>query len=412
MFRKQMIFIFLLLPVFSLGQEIDLLLLNREYKQALQQIEERLAVRPQSDLYFKKGLALEKLLKFEDAIAALELACASDSVNPVYWEELAEAHSSLGNYMDAIACFQQAIGLDGQNLTLQGKLAKSYINLKAYADAYAYYQRINFQDSTNSYFNRYFAYAAYRTNRLEEAASLYEKLLQQGTRDLSVYLNLATIYSKQENMNGAVRACFYGERIFPDHPALVLKRADTYFLFKDYAKAQHPYERYLAANDSTFDVLKNYGICLYFTKFEEEAVSLLEQCYEITVNDPIVNFYIGACHKKLKHLHESIAFFKLSIETATPSYLAEIYHHMGQVYGWQREFKASIEAYDEAMKLDPDKVELLFEIATTYEEYNFNKTLALNYYRTYLLEAGEAAENADYALDRIKRIKEELFFEE
>ena len=64
------------------------------------------------------------------------------------------------------------------------------------------------------------------------------------------------------------------------------------------------------------------------------------------------------------------------------------------------------------MSCDNRKVEVLFEIATTYEEFNFNKTMALNYYKSYLLEAGEGAMNADYALNRMNKIKEELFFEQ
>ena len=131
----------------------------------------------------------------------------------------------------------------------------------------------------------------------------------------------------------------------------------------------------------------------------------------MNLNDPIVDFYLGACYKKLKQFPESEGFLLLAIETATPFYLAEIYHHLGQVYGLERKYKESIDAYKKAMELDPMKVELLFQIATTYEEYNFNKTLALSYYKMYLKEAGDQAQNADYALDRIKKIKEDLFFE-
>ncbi len=101
-----------------------------------------------------------------------------------------------------------------------------------------------------------------------------------------------------------------------------------------------------------------------------------------------------------------------AIEAATPAYLPEMYHHLGQIYGQQRKFKESIAALQKANELDPENAEVLFEIATTYEEYNSNKTLALNYYRLYLKEAGESGNNVDYALTRITRIKEEMFFEE
>jgi tetratricopeptide (TPR) repeat protein len=101
-----------------------------------------------------------------------------------------------------------------------------------------------------------------------------------------------------------------------------------------------------------------------------------------------------------------------AIDASHPDYLSEMYHHLGQIYGQQRKFKESIAALEKAHEINPDKHEILFEIATTYEEYNSNKTLALNYYRVYLKEAGENGDNINYALDRITRIKEDLFFEE
>jgi hypothetical protein len=78
-----------------------------------------------------------------------------------------------------------------------------------------------------------------------------------------------------------------------------------------------------------------------------------------------------------------------------------------------REFDASIEMLTKAYEMDYTNHELLFEIATTYEEYNSNKTLGAE-----LLSAipdrskRKSALNANYALTRIKRIKEDLFFGE
>ncbi|MEL7586602.1 MAG: tetratricopeptide repeat protein [Prolixibacteraceae bacterium] len=394
------------------AQEIDLLILNRNYQFAIAQIDRMLESGPTADLYFKKGLVCEKLMDFDGAVTALQAACTADSTNAIYLEELAEAWSSLGNHTDAALCLQRAAGLEPDNLVQKGKLAQCLISLKNYQDACSLYSQIYQRDSTNTYHNRYFAYAAYQAGQLDLAVRLYGRLAGQMVRDVQVYLNLAGIYNKQKKFSQAVTTCMHGLHLFKDHPALLLKWAEILFQNKEYGKAQYPYERYLARNDSTFEVLKNYGICLYFTRFEEESLRTLDKCYQLTVNDPIVNFYIGACYKKLKQFPESVDFFKLAIETATPFYLADIYQHLGQVYGLQREFDSSIAAYQEALKLDPENAELLFEIATTYEEIRSSETLALNYYQSYLKQAGEQAKRADYALDRIKKLKEELFFEQ
>lgn len=391
-------------------QEVDLLILNRDYNRALLAIDRLLESRPTAELYFKKGQVLEKLMNYEEATRALEAACAADSTQAVYPEELAEAWSALGNHTDAALCLQRAARLNPESLPLKSKLGQCLISLKNYKEACSLYSLIYRKDSTNSYYNRYFAYAAYQAGQLEPAARLYDRLATRKVKDVQVYLNLATIRYRQKDTDAAVMACTNGLRIFEDHPALLLKWAELLFLSKDYGKAQYPYERYLAANDSALEVLKNYGICLYFVQREEAALKVLDKCYQVAVNDPIVNFYIGACYKKLKQFPASIDFFKLAIETATPFYLSDIYQHLGQVYGLQREFDLSITAYQEALKLDPENAELLFEIATTYEETRSSQTLALNYYRSYLKQAGEKAKRADYALDRIKKLKEELFF--
>lgn len=297
---KSAIFISLILfiPGILNAQEIDLLILNRDYYQALSLVEQQLLREPTAGLFFRKGLVCEKLMDFEEAISALRSACLIDSTQTVYLEELAEAYSGLGNYTDAALCLQRAALLDPENLPIKGKLGQCLINLKAYREAFLRYDQIYRQDSTNVYFNRYFAYTAYQTGNMDLAARLYEKLTFQKIRDVNVYLNLANIYNKKDNVSKAVISCMHGLQIFQDHPALLLKWAELLFQNKDYGKAQFPYERYLAENDSTFDVLKNYGICLYFTRFEEASLEILKKCYKIAVNDPILNFYIVPMFEK------------------------------------------------------------------------------------------------------------------
>ena len=121
---------------------------------------------------------------------------------------------------------------------------------------------------------------------------MYEQLAAKGSHDLVTWINLATIYNQQERMSSAVEACERGLDLFPQNPSLLLKIADSYFIFQEYDKALLVYENYLAVGDSSLDVMKNYGICLYFGKQEEKALQTLEPCYEETINDPIRNNFV------------------------------------------------------------------------------------------------------------------------
>jgi tetratricopeptide (TPR) repeat protein len=200
---------------------------------------------------------------------------------------------------------------------------------------------------------------------------------------------------------------------FPGDADFYNERAKFFFEVKDYEPAKTNYESYFSARgDSLYPVLMNYGISSYFAKEETKAIAILEICANQVANDPYVLFYLSLSHKRLNNFELSEDYMKAAIEAATPAYLPEMYNHLGQIYGQQRKFKESIAALQKSNELDPTNAEVLFEIATTYEEFDSNKTLALNYYRIYLKEAGEKGKNINYALDRITRLKEEMFFEE
>ncbi|MCT4602888.1 MAG: hypothetical protein N4A59_08325 [Marinifilum sp.] len=59
-----------------------------------------------------------------------------------------------------------------------------------------------------------------------------------------------------------------------------------------------------------------------------------------------------------------------------------------------------------------NKVEILYEIATTYEEFGNNKKKALKYYSQYINQTDDiGGERYEYAKSRILHIKEKIHLE-
>ncbi len=392
--------------------KIDLLILNGNYHQALQQIENKLQKESVAELHFKKGLIYSSLQNYQEAINAFTAALAIEPQNPEILGEMAEAQSTLGNYIDAIPYYKRALRQYPQNLQLAGKLGRNFINLKNYRESYNVFSDIYKIDSTNIYWNKQFAFSAYQINNRDLAVYLYRKVIELNPRDYSSYFNLIKLYLMQEKQDDAFAVIQLGLHNFPGDNGFYLQEAGSHFALKNYEEARKVYDKYfISGGDSIYKELLNYGISLYFVKDVNKAVSILEKCADMIANDPFALFYLSLSHKKLNQYEIAEAYMDAAIESATPSYLPEMYHHLGQIYGQQRKFEESIIALRKAHELDPTNHEVLFEIATTYEEYNSNKTLALNYYQIYLKEAGESGRNLNYALDRIERIKEDLFFE-
>ena len=392
---------------------IDILILNKEFSKALLMLDSKLNESPSAQLYLKKGRLYNSLQNYQEALNAYTEALQLDPNNAIILGEIAEGLAILGNNQDAIEFFKKAIEANPNDLVLAGKLGRVYINLKQYKNAYDVFANIYLQDSSNVYWNKQFAYCSFRNFKRKQAVYLYEKVLEANPRDYGSYSNLIHSYNWKKQGNEIMATIEKGLEQFPNDPELILERANYLFKSKRYGPAMLHYEKYFEADgDSVYDIAMNYGISTYFSKQEEKAMSIFNDLNRANPYDGIVMYYISLCHKKLKKYEDAEKYMQWAIDGSYPDYLSEMYHHLGQIYGQQRKFKESIEALKKAYELDPRKHEILFEIATTFEEYNSNKTLALNYYRVYLKEVGEGGENINYALDRITRIKEDLFFEE
>jgi tetratricopeptide (TPR) repeat protein len=408
------LFLFLSLTVGSFAQDkIDLLILNKNYEEALNLINKKIEKQATAKLYFKKGIINKSMQNYQGALEAFSAGYQLEPNNTEILGEMAENLAILGNYYDASPFFERVKQLDPNNLTIIAKLGKNYINLDDYRKAFDVFSEIYAKDSTNLYWNKQMAYCAFQTGRKKLATSLYEKIIDENPGDYGSYFNLLRLYNRKEQLDQFLSLIDKGMEQFPGNSGFYRELAGYHFANKQYEEAKENLENYFKANgDSTYKIMLNYGICCYFAKDEKLAISVLTKCERLNANDPYVLFYLSLSNKRLAEYDLAEKFMTLAIDFSIPGYLSEMYHHLGQIHGQKREFEESIAALKKSAEYDPTNYEVLFEIATTYEEYNSNKTLALNYYRIYLKEAGEKAKNVNYALDRIKRIKEDLFFDE
>ena len=407
MIRKLIALFLFAIPLACGAQNIDLLILNKNYNEALFQIKQNIDVRPDAELYFKQGLIYRQLLKPISAERSIENSISLDSTNSRYLAEYADLQTEIGNPFKAISFYKRASFYSPDDFNLQYKLGRAFMNTENFVKAYEVFMMIRVKDSTNVVYNKQLGIVALRTGKVDQAINLFESVLESNPYDFSLYQYLVTLYAMKKDAIHVVRSSDRALYFFPDNSSVLLREANSLYAIKEYVEAIPQYERYLSKNDSVFEVLKNYGLCLYFLKDNQKSRDVLEQSFYINPEDPIVIFYLGLVCKKLADLPSSIGYLNMAISYGQYG-LTEMYHCLGQVYGLQREFAKAIEAFKEAYKCNPEKKEILIEIATTYEEFNADKKLALNYYTQYLNEAGDSAVNAKYAQKRIGKIKERM----
>ncbi len=409
MFRKWIALLLWAVPFTCAAQNIDLLILNKNYNEALSQIRKNLEVRPDAELYFKQGLIYRQLSKPLYAERSFENSISLDSTNSKYLAEYADLLTEFGNPYKAVTYYQRAADHSIEDFNLKYKLGRAFMNIENYQKAYDVFTMIRFKDSTNVVYNKQLGLVALRTGKINQAIDMFESVLEYNPNDFSTYVNLISSYSQIKDAVHLVRTVDRALYFFPENPAILLRGANSLYALAEYEEAKPFYEHYLARNDSVMDVIKNYGITLYFCKEPEKAISLLETYFYQDPDEAYVNFYLGLAYRDIGNLSRSAEFLEMAVASAQPVYLAEMCHHLGKVYGLNREFELSIKALQKAFYFNNKKVELLCEIARTYEEFNSDKKLALNYYSQYLKEAGDSAVNAEYAQERISKIKKGMY---
>lgn len=416
MIKNLILTLLMLAPAFLSAQEIDLLMLNNEYDKALQIIDSELTKNEvQPLLYLKKGIILQKRFDFTGAVKSLERANQLDSLNTNILNELGEANSSLGNYKKALPYFKILYQTDTTNSVKVLKLVRAYLNLRIYGQPFDILASAYQRDSTNLVINKQLALCAARTGHDDLSISLYLKVIDLNPSDLANYTNLASVYQSKNQDIKVIETLEKGLEFFPDESVLLIRLGEFHYHLKEYAKAIISYEKYLAKGDSSPDVMKNLGICCFFEKHTKKGLYLLEKSLQVNPDDPIVGLYIGLCYEASGKLKKSIDYLKFASEIAIPYYLSDIYHHLGNVYDLNQEYKKSIAALKKAYELDSTKCNVLFEIATTYEKMQRNKPLAIKYYNAYLKATKEAntynRKLTDYAIGRKRKLKEELLSE-
>ena len=162
--------------------------------------------------------------------------------------------------------------------------------------------------------------------------------------------------------------------------------------------------------------------------FEQQQVDEIIE-YEFNDKDAETCFFLGSALGRSGENKEGIHFLynAMQILTPAPNEISNIYSEMAYIYLNQDKYQLSLQYLKLAYKSDATPL-LSFKMGQLYDYYLDNKKLAINYYEGYLTMANDPdtlihksiiIENSftqdpkiiENAKERIKILKEELFFE-
>lgn len=336
---------------------------------------------------------------------------APENIN--YTEGLADAYLSIGKRKDALSYYLNASQKSTNNVRIYGKIAGVYMDLNNYTEAEKRYSELYSADSSNIYFMRKLMQARYKLQRYSYVIDVERDNLFFPEDNAEMLMLVADSYYKLNNNINAVITINQILAIDSTYLPALSKIAYIYFnAYRNYENADIFYKKLnsLELYKDPFH-LKNYAICEYFTGNHEYAAKVLDSLTAVLEDDHFVSFYAGLSYKKLGNTEKSFEFLLKASTMVIPGYAGDVFHHLGRSYASKREFEQAIATYKKVREFAPRNYQVLYDIAVTYEEWNLNRTQALVYYEQFVKEcSNKRSVDLKYAENRIKLIKEELFF--
>lgn len=411
--------------LFSQSQfdEANKLMLKNNYSGAANLLERFVKSNESSEAYLKLGLCYKNLMKNNDALTVIEKANQLDSNNVEILTNLALLNAAIGFDDKAITSFQKVIVLDSANTFAKINLAKLYIDIGMWESAKRIYQKLISTDSLNGFYYRQLGYIFQKSNDWESAYNNYQKSYTLNNADLFTISNLAKVYFQKEMPDSAISIVNKGLEIFVNNTQLLKLKSDIHFSIKNYSGAVNAIVRLIANGDESAQLYQRLGICYYQIAVEnfvgeaqiqklESAVDALKQSTEIDSTQSLTELYLGMTYKELERNEEAISHLQKAIQLIYPNFTSAIYTNLAIIYNREGNYAEAIRSFKSAMDFDIDNPNYLYYLASTYDQYYYDKYVPLIYYQMYVASPDTLDPSLkQYALDRIEELKESVHFQ-
>jgi tetratricopeptide (TPR) repeat protein len=236
-----------------------------------------------------------------------------------------------------------------------------------------------------------------KENNPGAAAGLYDQAINADANCVLAYMKDANVY-EFINRNAAVDLLKKAIAIKPEYKIASKDLADLYYRDGFYPEAIAAYKEFFAGGDYTVDDITRYAACEYFTKGYAEARNLINEGLKRESNNFVLNRLAMYVENDTKNYQEGLAagdkFFSLPRDTV--KYIVSDYMAYGEILSETGNKAKAIEQYQKAIELDPTKVSVFKDIATTSAK-DKQYSEAADYYKKYIELMGEKADAADYS---------------
>ena len=173
-----------------------------------------------------------------------------------------------------------------------------------------------------------------------------------------------------------------------------------------YEEAKNTYKELYDKKQGDKEFILNYALALYKYGARNKAVDILEKVLVLYPNDADLSYLLADIYRAKGKVTEAMKYFNVVVENDSEM-KENALDNIAKLYYDSKQYSKAVEAYENLLKLYPDKIISYYYIALSYEKMN-QSYKAVTYWKIFV-EKGQKIfslnEMVEYARERINSIK-------
>ena len=404
--------------------------------------------------------------RYEEAFMAIEQCVALDTGNYRYLFLKGKSLENLYRYGEAIAAQQKALKINPDGMEAQAALASLYLISGQPEESTRFYERLAAAEPQVNRWKMSWATALLAAGQPQSALEQFKTVVETDSANWLVYKYMGDCFFRLNDYYPSFHNYYTALTLYPnnktlwgtltrllvthDHTAGAIEVGNeavaidstnvevwkylgvAYYKTGETRPAYQALQKALALGDSSFTTFSHYGILNYHiaqnrmgVQYFRDAEKYLEKALQLNPNDINTMNYLATTYgytgKDQKGLDIFVDIDKRIAEFDSIGMKANI--QRGHLLRNLRRNQEAANAFITAIKDFPKDIENIFHVATCYDRAS-NRKLAIDWYTRYLEKIDprwatkqwtkqelNKYELAEYAMNRIKSLREDMFWE-
>lgn len=319
---------------------------------------------------------------------------------------IAATHAQLGDWHNAQKVYQHLLKIEPKNTSILLALGEIQIHLRTWKKALKTFNAINL-DKPSSVLQYKKGYCYFKIDSLKKARQYFEQSFYLNPKNSKVAVYLYQLYTKENALDKSVNTLLKALQFHPKNGQLWQYLGNTNYQRDSFQLAINDYLNSRKHGITTTTLLRKIGICYIKIKDFDKAIRILKEAHLADGKDPMICYYLAVGYIQTDSLNKAQTFLQLAKKLNTNTLAVNIQTRIAEVYRKKGKLTKEMNAYKEALALDPSLNAIYFRLGIAADKYYKDKRIALRYYQKYLIESDSTDKAAIiYVKARIKVLQE------